>query len=1059
MSNYEPAERRIVVGSGPRSAEDLLLARLRSLIPRRAENITAPVRIVVPSDSLRRHLAARLVKIEGRAVAGVVIQTHYRLAGEVLERAGERAPTGTLAQQLLIRRFAAGEPELAAAFAEQDDGYAVVAQTVRDLLDAGFTSHHLEAAEEAVGSALSGSSPAVVERARAVLRVAARCHQLADSLGLAHRGTVLAAAARLLRQRGSELVPARAVVIHGYAEATGLVSDLLEVLVAATDAQVIVDLPCDPADPSRADTGCEFVHRLLERLGSEASTAAVAAVPAAAVNAFTAPGPEAEAREIARRVRDLLDDGTPAEEIALVARHLDLETTIALGRHLRRLGVPFSGDGATAAAGPAQRRVEALIELLAAGPRAPTESWLNAAGSIAGSSEVGDGAQHRRRLEVALRTLGANRLVAVAGLDSEAAGGGGVLVLPLVERLEEDDDREVKRRATLPMGQLLAAVGEARRLVDHLQAWPERTSLETHLRWARGVLDRLGWDGLPPGSREIRGALAHLSEELPGGLELARAEILPVLQSTLRLRTAAPLGGAGGGIQLLTVMEARARTFNHLFVMNLGRGVFPRQVVEDPVLCDVLRRSLLPVLPEMPVKERGRLEERYLFAQLLAAAERVTMSWRTVDADGRPANPSAFVERLRLAGVLPRTPGMVQAVPDVGSTGRLADESELRTPAEHAVLTALAGRGPRYWEVLEEAIGSEARARHMAAVLDELDPPRPRRDLGPFLGLAGLQLPRDLWVTRLEKVASCPWQWLLERVLGLEEPPETALARTGLAGSLLGRVVHRVLERVVTAAGVPSRRQLAELASFEPRYPPWPDHATLRKWTLEVAATETRQDGVPTLAPALARHAAVYLERARGFDWSEEPPAVLGTEVEGAWEAGTGEAPLTVRFLADRVDLVGSALRLTDYKTSEPGSVKAERAVRRGEMLQGAVYVLAAGEDAEGRYLVLKDPDRLRTQGEVVLGRAEAEAATAAVREIVAGMTSGAAFPRMADAGTDGASEAKACRSCRVREACHQGDPGIRRRLAAALNNLDPLDRLCGLWRLPKAEVEKETGR
>ena len=1052
-------ESSLLAGSGPRSAEELLLGGLHSLIPRHADELARPVRVVVPSDSLRRHLSATLVRHAGRAVAGVVVQTHYRLAAEVLERAGGRAPAGALAQQLLVRRFAAGEPELAAAFAEQEDGYAVVAETVRDLLDAGFTAGHLEAAEEAVGAAHAGAGTAGVQRACAALRVAARCHQLADSLGLAHRGTVLATAARLLRERGEELVPAGAILIHGYAEATGLVSDLLEALADVTGARLIVDLPRDPADPARRDAGCEFAQRLLERLGHDVSATVPTVAPTAVVEAFTAPGPEAEAREIARRVRLLLDDGAAPERIAVVARYLDLETTLGLARHFRRLGVPFSGESVPSAAGPTQRRAAALSELLAAGPRASTESWLGAAGTIGGSSDTGVGAQHLRRLEVALRAFGATRLGAVAELAARLPAGTGVVALPLVEQLEVDGDREVRHRATLELRRLAAAAGEARTLAGHLQAWPERGTIEAHLRWAGGVLDLLGWDGSTLGGREIRGVLARLAEELPGDIELSRSELLPVLRRELRMRTAAPLGGAGGGVQLLTVMEARARTFDHLFLVNLGRGVFPRQVVEDPVLPDPLRRALLPVLPEMPVKERGRLEERYLFAQLMAAAGRVTLSWRTVDAEGRPANPSAFVERLRLAGVLPRAPGAVPAVPDVDSPARLADEDELRTPDEHAVLAGLVGRGRRYWEVLAEAAGSEDRARQMAALLDELDPLRPGEGLSPCLGLAALQLSRELWVTRMEALARCPWQWLLERVLGLEEPPETSLARTSLGGSLLGRVVHRVLEWAATDAGVPGGRTLAELSALEPRRPPWPDPATLRTWILEVATVESREAGVPILAPALARRAHVYLERARALDWDEGPPPVLGTEVEGAWEADLGDQLLTIRFRADRVDREDNILRLTDYKTSEPASIGAEMAVRRGELLQGAVYALAAGDGGKGRYLVLRDPEQLRKQPEVVVGRSEAEAAKAAVRDIVEGMRTGIAFPRMSDPGTDGASEAQACRSCRVREACHQGDPGVRQRLAAALDRLGVEHPLYGMWRLGKADVQGETDR
>ena len=47
-----------------------------------------------------------------------------------------------------------------------------------------------------------------------------------------------------------------------------------------------------------------------------------------------------------------------------------------------------------------------------------------------------------------------------------------------------------------------------------------------------------------------------------------------------------------------------------------------------------------PVLPDVPIKKRGEDEERYLFAQLLAAAPNVTVSWTECDDDGK-ATPAS----------------------------------------------------------------------------------------------------------------------------------------------------------------------------------------------------------------------------------------------------------------------------------------------------------------------------------------------------------------------------------------------------------------------------------
>ena len=95
------------------------------------------------------------------------------------------------------------------------------------------------------------------------------------------------------------------------------------------------------------------------------------------------------------------------------------------------------------------------------------------------------------------------------------------------------------------------------------------------------------------------------------------------------------LGGRGGGVQVLSVMEARARSFAAVRVIGLQRGVFPRRVAEDPLLPDPLRRALRDVLPDLPVKSEGHEEERFLFAQLLASAPQVHLSCAQRDATGR----------------------------------------------------------------------------------------------------------------------------------------------------------------------------------------------------------------------------------------------------------------------------------------------------------------------------------------------------------------------------------------------------------------------------------------
>src|SRR4029079_18900500 len=110
-----------------------------------------------------------------------------------------------------------------------------------------------------------------------------------------------------------------------------------------------------------------------------------------------------------------------------------------------------------------------------------------------------------------------------------------------------------------------------------------------------------------------------------------------------------PLGGSGGGVACLQVVEARACTFERLFVLGLVRGRFPRNVREDPLLSDEVRRVWTDVLRYLPLKSVGRDEERVLFDQLVRAAEHVHLSWVTLDGAGKALLPSVLLERAAAA--------------------------------------------------------------------------------------------------------------------------------------------------------------------------------------------------------------------------------------------------------------------------------------------------------------------------------------------------------------------------------------------------------------------------
>ncbi len=193
---------RIVTAAGPRATEELVFERIerhREATRRDLSLLSRPLRIVVPSISLRDHLSAAMVR-RFEAVAGCQVTTLASLARELLERAGEpTSATGTALFEVLVRRLARHREALAKNLGELDGGYGVVAGAVRDLLDAGLEPGHAAALDEYLTSAAPRvATPAQIGRARAVIETALALRLALAELGLAHRSTLYAKARDVL---------------------------------------------------------------------------------------------------------------------------------------------------------------------------------------------------------------------------------------------------------------------------------------------------------------------------------------------------------------------------------------------------------------------------------------------------------------------------------------------------------------------------------------------------------------------------------------------------------------------------------------------------------------------------------------------------------------------------------------------------------------------------------------------------------------------------------------------------------------------------------------------
>jgi RecB family exonuclease len=469
------------------------------------------------------------------------------------------------------------------------------------------------------------------------------------------------------------------------------------------------------------------------------------------------------------------------------------------------------------------------------------------------------------------------------------------------------------------------------------------------------------------------------------------------------------------------------------------------------------------VLPDLAEKRVGFDEERFLFAQLVAASPRVTLSWQEKNDDNLPLAVSPLVARLLAsAGAPTPLPAVRQAVLDPGRGPLTASEAAIVTglardrAALRAVLGSVLGDGGRS----DTEGGALAAAR--VELLDELDPQRgtPHGErlqgaLGPFFGFvgaAGDDDPRSaqpLFVTHLERLAECPWRFFLERLLRLAPAPDPLEVLPGVEPRLVGSLVHEVLRAIVEneIGSPPVTLDEARLRLGVPVA--WPDETRLARLLSRCAEAIVREEGLPLpgLARALAAAAAPILESAREREWDDDTlPEVLAAEIEGgvSVEDGAGR-PRRIGFKADRVDRRGDALRLTDYKTgrsvpfrqSAPEARRREMlsAVERARLLQAAAYALAGGHtDDEGRYLYLHpdlDPDRPRSGTVRGADDGIAEAFGGAARAALSAWDTGAFFPRFLL--QDRSAEHPHCERCEVRDACLRGDSGARLRFEAWL--------------------------
>ena len=208
----------------------------------------------------------------------------------------------------MVRRFARLEPVLAAELENLNDGYDVVQGAVRDLVDAGFEPEHEDGVLERSRRSRPCGSP-----------IKSGSCRRADSGDREGPGEPLRSptpipsaarytrAAEALREHGARIASVTGVLVHGFADLTGVASDLLTTVLRELGGVVLVDRVPDPSRPEHDDSGNAFLDRLDSTLGGLEREEDGEAPSPPKMDFAEAPDVEAEARWVAETVRSIVE--------------------------------------------------------------------------------------------------------------------------------------------------------------------------------------------------------------------------------------------------------------------------------------------------------------------------------------------------------------------------------------------------------------------------------------------------------------------------------------------------------------------------------------------------------------------------------------------------------------------------------------------------------------------------------------------------------------------------------------------------------------------------------
>ena len=663
------------------------------------------------------------------------------------------------------------------------------------------------------------------------------------------------------------------------------------------------------------------------------------------VHVIAAPDVQAEVTEVARRIKRLLAGGAAAGSIAVTGRSLaPYRPTI------ERIFAEFDIPVAAAA--------QALTDV-------PIIRFLLDVASLEPKFAFGDVLRVIKNSYFRPEALGPFDSASVAAAEMIIREGnvlaGRAAYAAAAERLARRVDAADEDESLVPLGPSAFAPETltcAAAMLTALFDLAERLRDPGQLPAAAAALfladTACGHGQLALVARDLR-ALAVLSEAL--GQMTEPYPPADHLREALHAVTCPPAAGESA-VDVLDVLDARPLRYEHLFLLGLDEGRFPRRFADSALLGEAERAAW--ATRGLVLDSRGDLAAREMLLFYLAGSRaRAGLTLSFIEAETGTLGASSFLESLL-------EPVGGSAGPRVfrirrgrfGPTtrdGRLA-EQQIGSPGE-AMLAAVAGTfggegsagpGPAaawvakhaHRRLRRAAMGIYARYRRwLPGPVDRFDGQIDRTSL--------LRKLQDRFgddqvysASQLNTFGTCPWSFFAKYVLRLE--PLVCPERR-LDPQPRGTFVHDVLFDVfaqlaaegdnrVVLARVPAERLVEVLdtavarqaRAVEARRPPYP---AMWRVQLDQMRSELRD----------------YLLRAR----ADELPAAgihfeLAFGIDEATIVTTPAGPIRVRGRIDRVDLVAFAERtgllVVDYKT---GALPTRKDILEGRQVQLPLYAAA----------------------------------------------------------------------------------------------------------------------